>query len=94
MQNYGDVKALGGYSVTVGGIIGRGHMSIDSNINYGDISSYAYGWATSGGVTGNMYSSPHLQASIKGALIMAISRRNSLQVPKYCLLLVVSQEES
>lgn len=64
-KNYGDVKALGGYSVTVGGIIGRGHMSIDSNINYGDISSYAYGWATSGGVTGNMYSSPHLQASIK-----------------------------
>lgn len=64
-KNYGDVKALGGYSVTVGGIIGRGHMSIDSNINYGDISSYAYGWATSGGVTGNMHSSPHLQASIK-----------------------------
>ena len=64
-KNYGDVKALGGYSVTAGGIIGRGHMSIDSNINYGDISSYAYGWAISGGVIGNMLSSPHLQASIK-----------------------------
>lgn len=63
-QNYGNVKALGGYLATTGGIIGVGHMSIDSNINYGDISSYADGGGTSGGVIGRMQS-PYLQSEIK-----------------------------
>lgn len=63
-KNYGDVKALGGDTVLTGGIIAASHMSIDSNINYGNISSYAYGGAISGGITGYVYS-PHSQSSIK-----------------------------
>lgn len=63
-KNYGDVKALGGDNVLTGGIIATSQMSIDSNINYGDISSYAYGGATSGGITGYVYS-PYLQSVIK-----------------------------
>ena len=54
-QNYGNIKVMGSDFIYAGGILGWSMArQLESNINYGDITSCANVYASSGGIVGQM----------------------------------------